>query len=388
MPSDQGPTDPPRDDRNRDDRNREARNPEPWEPDDDLGPVHEQRPASDYYDDDPYDDYDDGPRLLARRLVQGGIALLAVVLFLSVVWYAYTWGSRSAATGDVPVVAAPEGDEKVEPEDPGGMDVPHQDKLVLNQDGAGESGEVERLLPPPEEPRPPETSQSTQSGEAPPEQGEGAPAPEAGGGDGQQVAELPETTVPDQEMPEGQPAQNATSENATSENPTSENPTSETGGEPAARTDGAGTDNAGTDDAATGAGEEPADAPETADNAPAQGETAEPPIRTPGRKPGGNANAPTQTAEADAAQSPPADGRYAVQMAAFTSEQAARNAWSTYQERFPEILSGQRLLLQNAEINGQMYWRVRTGPFAERSAAQSLCDRLKAREQSCLPVTR
>jgi septal ring-binding cell division protein DamX len=380
MPSDQGPTDPPRDDRNRDDRNREARNPEPWEPDDDLGPVHEQRPASDYYDDDPYDDYDDGPRLLARRLVQGGIALLAVVLFLGVVWYAYTWGSRSAATGDVPVVGAPEGAEKVEPEDPGGMDVPHQDKLVLNQDGAGESGEVERLLPPPEEPRPPESTQEPTDNAG---QGQSAPGPEGGGGDGQQVAELPETTVPDQDMPKGQAAQNATSENATSE----------TGGEPAPTTDDAGVSSA----------EEPMDAPESADNAPAQGETVETPTRTPERKPGGDGNASTQTAETDATQSAPeaspesagastssapTDGRYAVQMAAFTSEQAARNAWSTYQERFPEILSGQRLLLQNAEINGQMYWRVRTGPFAERSAAQSLCDRLKAREQSCLPVTR
>ena len=368
MPSDQGPTDPRRDDRNPDIRNQGAR-----EPDDDLGPVHEQRPASDYYDDDPYDDYDDGPRLLARRLVQGGIALLAVVLFLGVVWYAYIWGSRSAATGDVPVVSAPEGAEKVEPEDPGGMDVPHQDKLVLNQDGDGGNGEVERLLPPPEEPRPPERSQPAQGERAQAEPGSApaaapaadapaADAPAETGGDGEQVAELPETTVPDQDMADGEQAGSATA-------------------------DGEGV---------------PASVAEAS-----EAETADTPMRTPGRKPGGDGQAtPTQTAEADPAQSPaqatdqatdqaadpsanaPAEGRYAVQIAAFQSEQAARTAWSRYQQRFPEVLSGQRLLLQNAEVDGQTYWRVRTGPFADRSAAQSVCDRLKARDQSCLPVTR
>jgi cell division septation protein DedD len=360
MPSDQGPNDPRRDVRSRDD----------WDEDDGLGPVHEQRPASDYYDDDPYDDYDDGPRLLARRLVQGGVALLAVVLFLGVVWYAYTWGSRSAATGEVPVVSAPEGSEKVEPEDPGGMDVPHQDTLVLNQDGEGESGQVERLLPPPEEPRPPENSQQqnsqqqnsqpAESGDAPAEQ-EAAPA--ENGGDGEQVAELPETTVPDQDMPEGTQ-----------------------GGDTAAGTE---------------VGEDAAPSADERDSEPSDTQTDSAPTRTPERKPGGDGAAgtgETQTAAADPAQSAdesaaqpadaPDDGRFAVQIAAFQSEQAARNAWSTYQERFPEILSGQRLLLQNAEVDGQMYWRVRTGPFTDRASAQAVCDRLKAREQSCLPVTR
>ena len=339
MPSDQGPTDPRRDDRNPDIRNPDIRNQGAREPDDDLGPVHEQRPASDYYDDDPYDDYDDGPRLLARRLVQGGIALLAVVLFLGVVWYAYIWGSRSAATGDVPVVSAPEGAEKVEPEDPGGMDVPHQDKLVLNQDGDGGNG----------------------AADAP-----AADAPAETGGDGEQVAELPETTVPDQDMADGEQAGSATAE-----------------GEGGTASDPDGTD-----------------APDATGSEPAQ--TADTPTRTPERKPGGGQASQTQTAGADPAQSPaqatdpaadpsasvPDEGRYAVQIAAFQSEQAARTAWSRYQQRFPEVLSGQRLLLQNAEVDGQTYWRVRTGPFADRSAAQSVCDRLQARDQSCLPVTR
>jgi cell division septation protein DedD len=375
MPSDQGPIDPRRAHADRADPERDDAPRHDWDEDDGLGPVHEQRPASDYYDDDPYDDYDDGPRLLARRLVQGGIALLAVVLFLGVVWYAYTWGSRGAATGDVPVVAAQDRPEKVEPEDPGGMDVPHQDKLVLNQDGAGGDGQVERLLPPPEEPRPPERTQEPRQAE-----GQGAPAPDGGDGGGEQVADLPETTVPDQDMPE-------TDADGSAAAPAVSEPGDTGPSDPAT----AGSDTAG---ATAGDGEADTDATEPAADADA-------PTRTPGRKPGGDGSGSgerTQTAAAEPAQSAseaqaapadaPADGRYAVQIAAFQSEQAARNAWATYQQRFPDILSGQRLLLQNAQVNNQTYWRVRTGPFAERSAAQELCDRLKARDQSCLPVTR
>src|SRR3546814_13659211 len=42
---------------------------------------------------------------------------------------------------------------KHRPEEPGGMDVPHQDKLVFNRLPPGQvENQVERLLPPPEEP--------------------------------------------------------------------------------------------------------------------------------------------------------------------------------------------------------------------------------------------
>jgi len=358
MPSDQGPTDPRRTERVAEGR---------ADLDEDgLGSVHEQRPASDYYDDEPYDDYDDGPRLLARRLIQGGVALLAVGLFLGVVWYAYTWGSRSAATGDVPVVAAPDGAEKVEPDDPGGMEVPHQDKLLLNRDGEDVDGGTERLLPPPEEPQPPE--RTAQDGADTSGQGQGT-VPPAAEDEGEQVSELPEMTVPDQ-------------------------------------------DATGTAQDRSGAGTAPsADAPEQPDGA-AAADAGEPTPRTPERKPGGDrarasepdgtAGGGTRSAAADPAETPgdtsadtrkqpdaaPAEGRYAVQLAAFQSEQAARRAWSGYQERFPDLLRGQRLLLENAKVDGTTYWRVRAGPFAQRSSAQSLCERFEAQDQSCLPVTR
>jgi cell division septation protein DedD len=375
MASDQGPREP----------RPEAGRPDAGPEDpaaDDLGPVHEQRPASDYYDDDPYDDYDDGPRLLARRLVQGGVALLAVAIFLGVVWYAYSWGTRTTDGGSVPVVEAPEGAEKVKPEDPGGMDVPHQDKLVMNERAEGEGEKVERLLPPPEEPQPPEGRKTEQADPGAPAENGGADASAgdggtAGSGDGQEVAERPETTVPGQDPEAGASGDGSAAGDA----------------QPLAEEPEAGPDTAAGDDTETAETAETGQTPETA-------ETQSGGQRTPGTKPGGDggstgntqtaAAAPTEQAleePADAADAP-AEGRYAVQLAAFGSEQAARNAWSTYQSKFSDLLGGRQLLLQRAEVDGKTYWRVRTGPFGERSAAQQLCQRLKAQDQGCLPVTR
>jgi hypothetical protein len=86
------------------------------------------------------------------------IALVALAGFGGVVWYAYDQGVRQAATPAVtPLIKADTGPTKVRPEQPGGMDVPHQDKLVLNAlpdpDKTG-TPPVERLLPPAETPLP------------------------------------------------------------------------------------------------------------------------------------------------------------------------------------------------------------------------------------------
>ena len=53
---------------------------------------------------------------------------------------------------------------KVKPETPGGLDVPYQDQLVMNQPAeGGEGGKVERLLPPPEAPKPPQAVEGSRS---------------------------------------------------------------------------------------------------------------------------------------------------------------------------------------------------------------------------------
>jgi len=116
------------------------------------------------------------------------VAAVALVCVAAGIFFGYSWFFAGDKSGALPVVRAAEDPVKVKPESPGGLKVPYQDQLVLNQEGS-ESGEepvVERLLPPPETPRPPPSepaaAERTAAAELP-AQGDAiieAPVPEAG----------------------------------------------------------------------------------------------------------------------------------------------------------------------------------------------------------------
>ena len=100
---------------------------------------------------DPQDGYFETDIRPRRRL--RGPLLVVVVMALSAggLWVAYN-SSQTRAPGDVPVIQADQGTTKTRPQQPGGMAIPDQDKLVYNQ-GKGPP-QVEKLLPPPEIPLP------------------------------------------------------------------------------------------------------------------------------------------------------------------------------------------------------------------------------------------
>ena len=89
-----------------------------------------------------------------KRLLRGAVTVLAAVGFAAVLWYAYLWGVGDEGSVELPVVRAETGPEKVKPEDPGGLQVPYQDQLVLDRRSEEGTVRVERLLPPPEVPLP------------------------------------------------------------------------------------------------------------------------------------------------------------------------------------------------------------------------------------------
>ncbi len=99
---------------------------------------------------------------------RGGIVIaliLALVLFAgagAAIWTIDDWWPVSDGM-EIPLVKANTGPIKVRPDDPGGMTVPNQDKLVYDKLGnPSASSGVERLLPAPETPmpRPPRTPQA------------------------------------------------------------------------------------------------------------------------------------------------------------------------------------------------------------------------------------
>ncbi len=95
------------------------------------------------------------PRSARKSLLFG--ALIGLAAAAGAAWYILGAGSGQPASGpqEVPVVKAEKAPVKVRPADPGGMEVPNQDKTVYDRVGkaAGSKPEVEHLLPQPAAPK-------------------------------------------------------------------------------------------------------------------------------------------------------------------------------------------------------------------------------------------
>ena len=98
------------------------------------------------------EEYDFEPDIRPRHRLRGPLLVfLVMVASAGGVWIAYNRG-HDRAPGEVPLIQADQGATKTRPQQPGGMAIPDQDKLVYAQGKA--QGQVEKLLPPPETPLP------------------------------------------------------------------------------------------------------------------------------------------------------------------------------------------------------------------------------------------
>ena len=78
--------------------------------------------------------------------------IFVIVAFALIIWQVYSGGAVQPG-GEVPLVKAEDGPEKVKPEEPGGMDIPDRDKLIYGRDAKQEdAGSGEHLRPGPETP--------------------------------------------------------------------------------------------------------------------------------------------------------------------------------------------------------------------------------------------
>jgi len=103
-----------------------------------------------------------------RHFPQGLLTAVILLAFAGIIWYAYPRGAEKYVDMDVPVVKADTSPVKAEPVDPGGMEVPHQDSTVFDPLEKKASGEVEKLLPTPEEPMDKEAAIQSAEGPTPP----------------------------------------------------------------------------------------------------------------------------------------------------------------------------------------------------------------------------
>lgn len=80
-------------------------------------------------------------------------------------------------------------------------------------------------------------------------------------------------------------------------------------------------------------------------------------------------------------------GVYRVQVASAKSEGLAEREWKSQVNKFPDVLATLSLTVQRAIVKDRgTFYRVQGGPFPDRSAADSVCRKLKSRGQDCLVV--
>ena len=78
-----------------------------------------------------------------------------------------------------------------------------------------------------------------------------------------------------------------------------------------------------------------------------------------------------------------------MQLAALKSPDATQTLWAQLQRAHPRLLGDTELTVQRVDLgNRGVFYRVQAGFFPDRSAANGLCQALKARQQDCLVVRR
>ena len=80
--------------------------------------------------------------------------------------------------------------------------------------------------------------------------------------------------------------------------------------------------------------------------------------------------------------------RYRLQLGAFRREAFAKRVWRKLESKAPDLLSGIDQFVERVDLGAEkgVYFRLRTAPMADRSAANGLCAELKGREIDCLVV--
>jgi hypothetical protein len=344
-----------------------------------------------------------GRRSRGIFLALGGLAVAG----LAVIGGSMVFGSKRAPTGPggVPVIAARPEPTKERPAEPGGLEIPDQNKQVLAPRGAASEARPSQVVTTTEQPL--DLNQVTRresvrivapspyqnAGGAPPSsaaaQAEGASA----------AASVEARRVSSVRIPAG-------------------------GGEPAPAPGpaaGGETSRSAVPSFAAGA-ETPVQAPVSAPSAPvppvppakveSRPTTASAPSRespaprteTPRATPPARvaaAPAPVRPAreplpltppraaeegEAPAANAGAAAGNFAIQLASRPSEADARSAGSQLRGRYAAILGGRNPNVVTGEANGQTVYRVRVGGYSQ-AAANEACRRIKAAGGGCF-VTR
>ena len=94
--------------------------------------------------------------------------------------------------------------------------------------------------------------------------------------------------------------------------------------------------------------------------------------------------AATKAKEASNAKAANAKELWRVQLISLPSKAGAEKAWPKILKAHSSLLSGLPHDVVAVQIKGKgTFYRLRVGAFAQKSNAQNLCNKLKARKQDC-----
>ena len=268
------------------------------------------------------------PRQPRRR---GSLILVGVllVIFGFGVWYAYSQGVQRGNNLVPPLIKAEQGPVKVQPDNPGGLQVPNQDKQIYESLGSNgnKNQQAERLLPPPEQPRAEAPRSQTLPQNLPPPPANAVPPasePQRLAPPPQQTAAVPRSVIPVSPLP--------------------------------------------------GAASAPAPV------APVRLPPAAPPPR-----------AAATALPASPPPTTASGGGIRIQLGSLGEANAAEAEWRRLANAYGDVLGGLQHYVERVELPDKgTRFRIQAGGFSDRATASAVCDRLRARapSQGCIVAAR
>lgn len=252
-------------------------------------------------------------------------ALISLALLAIVVVWSYRLGVRDA--NDVPVIRAQTEATKIKPEQPGGIEIAHQDREVYNIVDGTPSPTDGAFAP----------SEETLTAEDAPVAPAPAPRPET----------IPEPTAV---TPSPDPVVEAAVEAKAEVEPITEATT-----------------------------ESPVDDPE--DDISAFAPKVAPIALS---RPARTAIAPPKATTLAEPRAAALASRIQIQLGAFNTEEIAAEQWAALKNRNGDLLSGRARVVTPVVSGGRRLFRLRAGPFEDVDQASTLCRALKARGEDCI----
>ncbi len=268
-----------------------------------------------------------------RRRLRYVLLAVVALAFAAGAAMLYRGGRQTTESGGIPLIQADGNPTKRRPDQPGGMAIPNQDKLIYNP---GQT-QVERLLPPPEQPLPrPNPPPAPEPSAAP----SVIPVPAAPA----QQAEAPPPVV-GQPVPVPEPAPVVLT-------PAVEPPKAAS----------------------------PQPSPVRPPVVAAAPSTVAPPPSRPATPPPTAAPAPVPAA-------PSGKGGYKLQIGAVRSTEEAQKEWDRLKKANADVLGALTAGAVRADLGEKgIYYRIQAGTIASEATAQQACATLKQRKVGCILV--